>query len=538
MKIYKSILRFFTLATIAGSAASCTDNYEGYNKNPYEADKEQMEYDGYMMRSALTTLQAWVVPLEVNTNQFTECLLGGSYGGYLSDSNSGFNNKNFATYIPEETWSLVLFNDFIPKIFPALKDLKNATEDPVPLAVGTVIKVMAMQRITDAYGPIPYSKIGEDGSLTSPYDSQEDVYNHMFSELDAAIESLTEHRTEDFNANADMVYGGNAEKWIKLANSLKLRMAMRIVNASPTLAQQKAEEAIKHEVGPITRNSDNAYRSVPTTNPFRVVMYEYNEGDSQVSADITSFMNGYEDPRREKYFIKSRFTDEELAGKSITENGYYGLRSGIYMPAGSMIKHYANMNVSANTSLLWMNAAEVAFLRAEGAMRGWNMGTPEITGSTTAEGFYKTGVHLSFDQWGAGGADSYLSNSTLTPEAYKDPMELYTYTKGVSSITIQWKNIAGFNEENFERLITQKWIANFPLGLEAWAEYRRTGYPKLMQAAINNSGGTVDTERMARRLAYPQTERTENSENLNEAISKYLGGADNMGTDVWWAKKN
>jgi hypothetical protein len=497
-----------------------------------------MEYDGYMMRSALTTLQAWVVPLNVNTCQFTDCLLGGAFGGYLSDSNSGFNNKNFATYAPQEGWSLVLFNDFIPKIFPALKDLKNATEDPVPLAVGNIVKVMAMQRITDTYGPIPYSQIGEDGSLTAPYDSQEEVYNHMFAELDEAIGALTKHRTEDFTANADMVYSGNAGKWIKLANSLKLRMAMRIVNVAPALAQRKAEEVINHEVGPITNNSDNAFRAVASSNPFRVVCFEYNDGDSHASADITSFMNGYADPRREKYFTVSTFTADELEGKAVTGNGFHGLRSGIYMPATDMIKHYANMNVSTNSPLLWMNAAEVAFLRAEGAMRGWNMGSPSGESySTPAEGFYKMGIRLSFEQWGANDADTYMENNTLTPEVYRDPMELSNYTKSTSSITIQWKNGAGFNE-NLERLITQKWIANFPLGLEAWADFRRTGYPKLMQVEINNSGGTVSSERMARRLTYPQTEYTENSENLNKAINSYLGGPDTMGTDVWWAKKD
>ncbi|MEG0455229.1 MAG: SusD/RagB family nutrient-binding outer membrane lipoprotein, partial [Bacteroides sp.] len=115
------------------------------------------------------------------------------------------NGKNFATYTPEETWLRVLFNDIIPKIYPSLKDLKAATTDPVPLAVGNVIKVIAMQRITDVYGPIPYSKIGEDGKLVAPYDSQEQVYKTMFAELDEAIATLTTHRTEDFTPNADMV---------------------------------------------------------------------------------------------------------------------------------------------------------------------------------------------------------------------------------------------------------------------------------------------------------------------------------------------
>ncbi|MDR3119278.1 MAG: SusD/RagB family nutrient-binding outer membrane lipoprotein [Mediterranea sp.] len=533
--IDKSILRPLTFIVMAGIAVSCTGNYEDYNVNPYEANKKQMEYDGYMMRSALTTLQAWVIPLDVNACQFTDCLLGGSYGGYLSDSNSGFNNKNFGTYAPQEGWSKVLFNDVIPKIFPALTDLKNATSDSVPLAVGNVIKVMAMQRITDAYGPIPYSKIGEEGSLTAPYDSQEEIYKQMFAELDSAIHVMTRHRTEDFTAQADMVYSGKVEKWVRLANSLKLRLAIRISVVAPDLAREKGEEAVKHEIGPILDNADNAYLTVASSNPFRVVCYEYNGGDSRVSADITSFMNGYKDPRREKFFTPSTFTEAELDGRA--ENGYHGLRSGIYMPAADMLKHYANINVSTNSPILWMNASEVAFICAEGVMRGWHINMTGEKGNRPDERFYRRGIRLSFEKWGVGGADAYMENRTFRNEPYKDPMGLADYSRTISTAAIQWLDTDWFSMGNLERLITQKWIANFPMGLEAWAEYRRTGYPRLMPASINNSGGTVDPEKMARRLTYPQTEYTENNENLSKAIANHLGGPDTMGTDVWWAKK-
>lgn len=539
MKINKFIIRLFVFGALAGSFTACTDNYDNYNRNPYDVDDEEIERDGYKFRAALTNMQGWVIPLDVNTCQFTDCLLGGSFGGYLADSNSGFNNKNFATYFPEEHWLQVLFNDIIPKTYPFLNSLKQATDDPVPLAVGEIIKVLTMQRITDAYGPIPYSKIGEDGKLATPYDSQEQVYNKMLEELDTAIATLTENQTENFTPTADLVYGGNVISWIKLANSLKLRMAMRLANVAPTLAQQKAEEVAQHSIGAFAENADNALMPIAITNPFRVIMYEYNDGDSRVSADITSYMNGYQDPRREKYFEISSFTKDELDGKKIAENGYYGLRSGIDIPTGNVVKHYANMKVAANTKLLWMNAAEVAFLKAEGAMRGWNMGTPEgVSYTNPAEGFYRKGIQLSFEQWGANGAEQYMENENLRPQVYEDPMGLFSYNKSTSTISIKWKGSGGFDEENLERIITQKWIANFPLGHEAWAEYRRTGYPRLMEAMVNNSGGRVNTSRMARRLHYPQSERTENGENLNEAISKYLSGPDTMGTDVWWAKKN
>ena len=154
----------------------------------------------------------------------------------------------------------------------------------------------------------------------------------------------------------------------------------------------------------------------------------------------------------------------------------------------------------------------------------------------TAKNFYEQGVKLSFDQWGVSGADSYLADDTHTPDKYTDPAGINNYTGSTSTITIAWDNAANF-ESCLERIITQKWIANFPLGQEAWAEIRRTGYPKLMPVVVNNSGGTVSTLRGPRRLAYPQEERLNNQINYQQAVSSLLGGADNMGTELWWAEK-
>ncbi len=119
------------------------------------------------------------------------------------------------------------------------------------------------------------------------------------------------------------------------------------------------------------------------------------------------------------------------------------------------------------------------------------------------------------------------------PASYKDPAELNTYSGATSQITIKWED--GDFEKSLERIITQKWLANFPLGQEAWAEYRRTGYPMLMPVVVNNSAGVVNSARGARRLAYPQEERLNNAENYVNAVG-LLGGADNMATDLWWAK--
>lgn len=502
--------------------SGCTENYEDYNRNHSGVTKDEMEQGGYSLIAALNNLQTWVVPTDVNTNQFIECLLGGSYSGYLSDSNSGFSGKNFAQYSPENNWSRVLFKDIIPKMFIYTNELKNVTDDPVPLAVADICKIYGMLRVADTYGPVPYSKVGSDGQITAPYDALEDIYDTMFEELDADVATLTQNSTADFNSKADRVYGGSVVKWIKFANSLRLRMAIRISKVSPAKAKEVAEAAVNHSVGVMTSNDDNAFLTLSSTNPFEVIMYEYNGGDSRVGADITTYMNGYKDPRRAAMFTESTFEDATVA------NGYYGLRTGIDIPDGKIAHCYSNYKVSTDTKLLWMNAAEVSFLRAEGALRGWNMGG-------TAKSFYEQGIRLSFEQWGVTGVDAYIADASSTPTLYTDPMGLNSYTGTAPTITIAWNDSDSF-DTNLERIITQKWLANFPLGLEAWSEYRRTGYPRLMPVVVNNSGGIVDSNKGARRLAYPQEERTNNMDNYTDAVANLLKGPDNMATDLWWAK--
>ena len=121
--------------------------------------------------------------------------------------------------------------------------------------------------------------------------------------------------------------------------------------------------------------------------------------------------------------------------------------------------NYSRVKISSSDPVLWMNAAEVAFLRAEAtAIYGFNM-------KGTAADFYEQGVRLSFEQWGATGVDSYLADESSVPALYKDPAGLNTYEKNLSAITVKW-NEGASKEEKQERIITQKWIANWPkLGL-------------------------------------------------------------------------
>ena len=212
------------------------------------------------------------------------------------------------------------------------------------------------------------------------------------------------------------------------------------------------------------------------------------------------------------------------------------MRIGINSPFSDddMITSYSNRLMTASDPYVWMTASEVAFLRAEGALRKWNMGGE-------AKDFYETGVKLSFEEHGASGAEDYL-NSIASPSGYTDPLGSYS-TGSPANITVKWNEMGeqAF-EENLERIITQKWIALFPNGIESWSEHRRTGYPKLLPVVVNK-GRNVSTEAGMRRLMYPNEEYTQNSFHLNNAINVLIKessnnqGGDTGGTHVWWDRK-
>lgn len=360
-------------------------------------------------------------------------------------------------------------------------------------------------------------------------------------ELNAALQVMKNQENDRLTASADYIYGGDVKKWIRFANSLKLRLAIRIANVDKTTAQKMAEEAVDPaNGGVIEQNADNAawsYFSSSVNNPIYVAK-EYNHvlshstdglacltgGDTHASADIICYMNGYNDPRREKYFVKSEWMGQE----------YVGLRRGIAIPDLNTIGHkYSGINLKPTDPLYWMNAAEVAFLRAEAkAIYGFNM-------HGEAKKFYEDGIRLSFEQWGVDGVDAYINSEEMESMSYTDPASLNSYPDELTSLTVKWDESATPDEKQ-ERIIIQKWIANWMLGNEAWADYRRTGYPHLMPATAvgNKSGGVVNSERGARRIPYPADEYNDNTENIQHAVSNYLGGQDNMARDLWWAKKN
>ena len=512
----KKILNIVLAAAVTPFLCCCTDNFEEYNTNPYEPHS----LNPPMLFATMITTG---INVQQNDNQMIDQMVAGPFSGYLTMANS-WGGSNFNTFNQTESWNQIPFNTPFEKFYSNYIKMETATGGKGHnRAMAKLLRVNTMLRVTDCYGPIPYSQVAN-GKTAVAYDSQEDVYKHMFEDLDYAIQMLGEFVDEVGGLKPlegyDPVYNGDYNKWMRFANSLKLRLAVRISNVSPELARTKAEEAVKSTRGLIDTNDNNAYVGVGAEpNPLWLVASSW--GEIRINATIASYMKGYSDPRSAVYFTTSK-----LGGDS----PYMGMRSGLEGVKPATYSGYSMPNYEQKDDMLMFCAAETAFLRAEGALRGWDMGG-------SARDFYEQGVKLSFDQRKVSGADEYLANAVAVPEPFVDPVNpaKCNYTPK-TKITIAW-NEGASTEEKLERIITQKWIANFPLGFEGWADYRRTGYPEVFPSVSNLSNGVIDTNRQLRRLPFPLSEKQGNSANVSAAVSM-LGGPDTGATDLWWAKKN
>lgn len=530
MKYTKSFMKIFSLGLLLAGGAACTGNFDEINRKDYEVTKEEQGRGNYNVGSTLRGLQGLVVPTEEHLYQFIEALAAGPFAGYFGTTL--VRTDKFETYNPSVDWQDKTYGDIFIQSYPLYRDLQDNSDDPVALALAKLLRVAIMHRMTDMYGPIPYSKvIDKQGSvsLNVPYDSQEEVYKQMLKELDEVGTVLKENLTMDAEAfrKFDDVYYGDLSKWYKYANSLKLRMAIRMAYIDPATAQQVAQDAVA--AGVLTANVDNAQMTVEEN---RASMVFNGWSDHRVGADLICYMNGYQDPRREKMFTKVDLL-ETVGDNKVTVPGFAGIRIGIdVVNKESVIDRYSKPIISTSSPYLWMTAAEITFLRAEGALRGWTMGGD-------AKSLYEEAIALSFEQYGLPATDAiaYAANATFVPQAYTDPVDGAYSAPAAGTITIAWQEGADHFEANLERIITQKWIAMFPCTVEAWSEYRRTDYPRLLPVVVNNSGGTIDDYiAKIRRLWYPPSEYSGNRQYILEATS-LLGGADNGSTPLWWDKK-
>jgi len=520
-----------TLLLCGLSFSSCTDEFEKWNVNPNEVSPEEMQQDNLNTGAYFSQMErgVFIVGKDMGGEyQITQALEGDLFASYFAPITSWdyapYNNDHYALYW---NWYNAPFNDAYKNIMQPWKSINDVTTSNSPArALANVVKVLAMNRITDMYGPIPYSKFGK--AVQVEYDAQKDVYDQFFNELDSAITVLTDYvstnKSGTYLADYDNVYNGNVTKWIRLANTIRLRLAMRISNVDEAKARQEAEAAISQRIGLMKSADDDAILHQTTTLTFRHPLWEIGTSwdDEHMSATMDCYLNGYNDPRLSVYFQPADETGE-----------FHGVRNGMsHINKASYKGVTSRMNFSQGSDMQWVHAAEAYFLLAEAKLRFG-------LGDKTVQQYYEEGIRTSFASAGvAANVDGYINNKTNLPKsAFVDVStgRSTDVSSMLSMLPVAWDDAAS-NDEKLERIMIQKWIALYPDGQEAWSEMRRTGYPGWVKIQSYDYQREVKQGEMISRLKFPTTEYSNNSTNTQAAV-KLLNGEDNAGTRLWWDVK-
>ncbi len=523
----KKINKLIALLGFIIIASSC-QNLEDYNKNDKNISDETLEIDFQHVGSKYQPIfenilrydPAWVYQLQQNLNADV-------YAGYMTNPRPFVAGANNTTYALVSGWNNFIWSVPYENVMGNSKKISKLAAESYPTlnAVNLILRVEAMHRVSDVFGPIVYSNFGSIDNA-GVYDSQQAVYTAFFTDLDTAVAALTADIDSQRFTAFDMAYGGDYHQWVKLANSLRLRLAIRISMADPSKAKAEGEKALAQPEGLLATPADDFL--VHSSKPHPLSIIDNSWGDIRMNASMESILSGYGDGRMEAYFNPS----------DANGGAYKGVRGGLPLLPGYSDElaqkadyvGFSNMNDAVKTSnAQLMTAAEVHFLQAEAALRGWS-------GAGSAQAHYEMGITTSFAQHGVGGAAAYIADNTSVPANYVDPVNASNSINAMSTITIAWDNGAT-NEEKLERIITQKWIAMFPEGQEAWSEYRRTGYPKIFPVVSNQSGGIIDTNLQIRRIPFVDSELSTNTPGVANAVT-LLGGADNGGTRLWWDTGN
>ncbi|PKB18939.1 SusD/RagB family nutrient-binding outer membrane lipoprotein [Flavobacterium sp. 5] len=508
---------------LAFSLGSCTGDFEDINNSDSNFSNTQLEQDFNHVKAPIKKMERGMYILVADDWQgdIQFNLSADIFSGYMATPHDFAGNNNNSTYALSDGWNQAEWVQKYQNEMVYAYNLEKATKGKYPqfYAWSLILKVYAMHKTTDYYGPIVYSGFGNpDG--TTPYDSQEAVYNQFFAELKTATDILNAKVASGtktfFPDAADPTDGttakGDIVKWIKFANSLRLRLAMRISNVNPAKAKIEGEEALKG-YGVITSNDDNVFYLADHP----VATYSGPWADIVAGGALTTIMNGYNDPRRATFFEAAKNgTYQGIRMGSLVNDDYRFAKADQFSIVGKIVRQ--NM-------IPWFCAAESHFLKAEGALKGWNVGG-------TAQSFYESGIATSFAQLNAGSASTYINDDTSMPDDFSDPLNAGNNITAKNLVSVKWSEGAG-NEVKLQKIITQKWIAGFPDGQEAWAETRRTGYPKLFLPVNNFSAGKIEAGAFVKRVNFPVNEKTSNPAGYAQGV-KLLGDDDDGGSRLWW----
>ena len=549
MKYLNNLNKISSLMLLSTFAFSSCINFQEINTNQHGVTTEMGKRDGIALGAQITALEKNVVPVGtqadgtsiINSYQIAYHIGPDTWAGYFAQNAGWIGGFNHTTYNlvngwVKETYKCSYTNAFTPWL--KVKTSPVTLTDKSGFALAQILKVSTWHKAADAFGPIPYTKAGT-GLFVTPYDAQDVVYKEMLKELSESIDILTPLAVQGVKLfpDFDAVYAGDAAKWVKYANSLMLRLAMRVRFADADLAKNYAEKAVNHSIGVMKEKTDMAQIStgigLSFVNNIETLAGQYAE--TRMSVDMFSYLVGYEDPRIVVYFKPSEHP--KALELNFSSDKFLPFPPGFgsaYKPEGSDISlvKASLPNITSATPTYWMRASEVYFLRAEGALIGWSMGG-------NAEDLYKDGIKMSVDENGINPSDASAYIASNKKPVDVDMSAVIPVGRSFHAKTTSTVKFEGTDEEKLEKIITQKWISLYPNGMEAWTEWRRTGYPHLQTPISNRSGGVVNTEKGIRRMHYTIVQgRSKEEQAEYEKAVTMLQGPDTPATNLWWDKKN
>lgn len=473
------------LVVIVSTIMSCK-KLEDLNTNTKAAEKVPSET---LFANAMKNLVDQETSASVNFNVFRAFSQYWTETTYTDESRYDVLNRK----IPDTEFT-TLYRDILADFKEAERIaaeesdvVSTAAQKKNKKAIAEILTVYTFQRAVDIFGNVPYEKALDIKNLSPGYDDAQTIYSKLFARLDAAIADL--NTAESSWGASDMIYGGDAAKWKKFANSLKLKMAITVADVASLNPGTVATNALN--AGVFTSAADGArfdYLSTsPNTNPVYVDLVASGRYDWVVTNTIVDTMNALNDPRRAYFF------DSNLAG-GVYKGGVYGASN-----AYPNFTHVSPTVTEATREAYLISYTEVQFYLAEAAARGFIAGTPDT--------YYNAGITSSILYWGGTAAEAaaYLAQPSVA------------YATAVSP-TASYKRKIGI----------QSWLASYDRGLIGWTTWRRLDAPK-----FNPPSGMTNAD-IPTRFTYPIGEQTKNGASYTAAASAI--GGDKLTTKLFWDK--
>jgi hypothetical protein len=495
---------------------SCTDGFDTMNTTTTSLTNQ----------SELTPALLFATSVNKGTAanyQRNYSLYDDQYSHYFANCVSGFKTGN---YEYNDSWAECGWSEFYTERLKEYYDIvtlcgtKEGYTDMK--AMNEIWNCFLWQRVTDRWGDVPYT--GASQKTAVAYMSQKDIYLDLLSRLKSACTTIgTSSATQYSPGNYDLLYAGDAAKWKKFGYSLMLRMAMRISNVDATDAATYAKLAIAG--GTFTANSDVAKVKCDVGSSgydyYNYILVDWQNATTDL--DFMNYMRG-----ATSGYIRSNTLDPRAAAWFVPGTlGYVGFKNGTAAanyPSTFDWSNYAAINTTStgyfhydysddSSDRLYypvMNYAEVLFLKAEAALRGWG---------GDAESLYTAGITASMNDV------SSVSGTTISQSA------IDSYIAGLPSFST-----ASGKEAKLKLIAVQKWLAVFPNSCEGWAEVRRTGYPDDLTYPDVSSSAVVTDGTWIQRISYPNNEYSYNQKNMPTTYqSTSASYSKREGLGVWWS---